>query len=51
MKEEFTAVRHEMKEMETNLRSEMKSLMHEQTIKLGLMMATGLSLLGILQKL
>lgn len=51
MKEEFTNVRHEMKEMELTLRSDIHSLEHKLTIKLGLMMAAGLTLMGLIQKL
>ncbi len=51
MREEFKNVRHEMKEEFTNVRHEIHSLEQRLTIKLGLMMATGLTIMGLIQKL
>ncbi len=48
---EFAKVRHEMKEEFTNVRHEIHSLEQRLTIKLGLMMATGLTIMGLIQKL
>ena len=51
MKEEFKNVRHEMREEFSNVRHEIISLEQRLTIKLGLMMATGLTIMGLIQKL
>ncbi len=51
LKGEIAALRSEMKGEIASLRSEMKELEHRMTIKMGIIMGTGITILGILQRL